>query len=199
MHTRGWQERFLIFWPSSSWASWCQAERCTAAHPEIFWDRNPWLVDVPNTVTKSQNTAWLVQPYRNKGKASGTSKAHSFFFPSVIALQLNLNCRSCSWDCKTTQAGEGKWNPILTYRRAHNKHGGCRFSALKLQPWKTDNKAGIARILRAFSRHLHGFKEDTICAIRQSTTRLEACREFWRDQLWVYLRVAHLRKASPRE
>lgn len=56
-------------------------QRCTAAQPEIFWGRKPWLVDASNTVTKSQNTALSVQPYGNKGKASGTSKVHSFFLP----------------------------------------------------------------------------------------------------------------------
>lgn len=113
----------------------CVRQRGPLQHTQrFFWGKKPWLADAPDT--KSQNTPWLVQSYGNKGKASGTWKVHSFFFPSIIALQLYLNCHSCSWDCKTTHAGKGKGNPILTYGQAHSMHGGSRFSALKLQSWK---------------------------------------------------------------
>lgn len=141
-------------------------------------------------------------PMETRAKLLGPPRYTASFFPSIIALQFYLNCHSCSQHCKTTQAGEGKGNPIPTYGKVHSKHGG----AITSPHWSysrgksnTDNKAGMARILRAFSRHLHGFKEDTICAIGQSTTHLEACREFWKDQLQVHSRVAHLRAVSPRE
>lgn len=52
----GADECFLIFWPSSSWAFWCQAERCDAVHLEIFWGRKPWLVDAPDTDTKPKHS-----------------------------------------------------------------------------------------------------------------------------------------------
>lgn len=103
-------------------------------HPEIFWDRKPWLVDTPDQVTKSQETAWPVQPYGYAGKASGTCKVPIPFSPALLPCppQAVLAVGTV----KTTQAGEGKWNPILIYRKAHNKRGGHHFSALKLQPWE---------------------------------------------------------------
>lgn len=156
-------------------------------------------------------TCWCIQYSHKEPKRSliGTAlwkQGQSFWdlqgTQLLFALQFYLNCHSCSQHCKTTQAGEGKGNPIPTYGKVHSKHGG----AITSPHWSysrgksnTDNKAGMARILRAFSRHLHGFKEDTICAIGQSTTHLEACREFWKDQLQVHSRVAHLRAVSPRE
>lgn len=50
----------------------------------------------------------------------------------------------------------------------------------------SDNKAGVGSTLWANSGDFHGFKEDTTCAIWQSTTHVETPGEFWKHQLRVY-------------
>lgn len=88
-------------------------------------------------------------PMETRAKLLGPPRYTASFFPSIIALQFYLNCHSCSWHCKTTQAGEGKGNPIPTYRKVHSKHGGAITSphrSYSRGKSNTDNKAGMARI-----------------------------------------------------
>lgn len=125
-----------------------------------------------------------------------TKYTDALFFPSIIALQFYLSCISCSQDCKTTKGKEKGILSLLTEKHI------VSMEAITSLHWSyshgksyTGNKAGIARILRTFQRHLHGFKEDTICATQQSyickpvrsleKTCCERTREWHTSKQWA--------------